>query len=199
MASQTEIINRALFKLGGNPITSITDNSQAARTMSGLWDTVRKSELTKRYWNFALARASLAALSTTPDWGFDYQYQLPVDFLKIVQVNDVFVAPGLQDYRNTDDSPYAIEGSVILTDFGDPLKIRYVKDITDPGLFDPLFVDVMAAKLAYEACYAITQSLQGREQASADYKEAIRHASLSNATAKPPQGTVDDSWMMGRL
>lgn len=199
MASQTEIINRALFKLGGNPITSITDNSQAARVMSGLWDTVRKAELTKRYWNFALARSSLAALTTAPDWGFDYQYQLPVDFLKIVQVNDVFIAPGMQDYRNMDDSPYAIEGSVILTDFGAPLKIRYVKDITDAGLFDPLFCEVIASKLAYEACYAITQSLQGREQANADYKLAIKEAGLSNATAKPPQGTVDDSWMMGRL
>lgn len=199
MASKTEIINRALFKLGGNPITDVTDNSQAARVMSGLWDTVRKSELTKRYWNFALARTSLAALSTAPDWGFDYQYQLPTDFLKIVQINDVFISPGMQDYRNMDDSPYSIEGEVILTDFGAPLKIRYIKDITDTGLFDPLFCEVMSSKLAYEACYAITQSLQGREQAGNDYKQAVREAGLSNAVSKPPQGTLDDSWMLGRL
>lgn len=199
MASQTEVVNRALLKLGSNPITSITDNSQAARVMAGLWETVRKSELTKRFWNFALARASLAALSEAPAWGFNYQYQLPVDFLKIAQVGDVFVSPSLQDYRNQDDSPYAIEGTRILTDFGAPLKIRYVADVTDPGLFDPLFCEAMASKLAYEACYAITQSLQGREQMSNDYKMSLKDAALSNAIAKPPQGMMDDSWMLGRL
>ena len=156
MASQTEIVNRALLKLGGSPITSIADNSKAARVMGGLWDTVRKSELTKRFWNFALARTSLAALSDVPDWGFGVKYQLPIDFLKLVQVNDFFVSPGLQDYRNMDDSPWAIEGQELLTDFGAPLKIRYVRDITDPGTFDALFCEVMASKLAYEGCYAIT-------------------------------------------
>lgn len=199
MASQVEVVNRALLKLGANPITSITDNSQAARVMAGLWETVRKSELTKRFWNFALARASLAALADAPAWGFDYQYQLPTDYLKIAQVNDLFIAPSQMDYRNQDDSAYAIEGQKILTNFGAPLKIRYVQDVTDPGLFDPLFDEVIASKLAYEACYAITQSLQGREQMSNDYKASIREAALSNAIAKPPQGIPDDSWVLGRL
>lgn len=199
MASQVEIVNRSLFKLGGNPITSILDNSQAARVMSGLWDTVRKSELSRRFWNFALERTELSRLYPDPDWGFGAQYQLPVDFLKIAQVNDFYMVPGLQDYVNNDNSAYAIEGRKILTDFGSPLKIRYVKDVTDPGLFDPLFVEVMASKLAYEACYAITQSLQGREQAMADYKNSIREAAMANAIAKPPVSIPDDSWMMGRL
>lgn len=199
MASQVEIVNRALFKIGANPITSITDNSQAARVMGGLWDTVRKSELTKRFWNFALARTSLPALAATPDWGFDFQYELPVDLLKMVQVNDVFIAPGLQDYRDQDDSPYSIEGHQLLTDFGAPLKVRYVKDVTDPALFDPLFCEVIASKLAYEGCYAILQSRDGQRQAMEDYKEALRQAGLANAIAKPPQGMLDDSWVLGRL
>jgi hypothetical protein len=199
MASQVEIVNRALLKLGGNPITSISDNSQAARVMSGLWETVRKSEMTKRYWTFALSRAALAALGTPPDWGYDLQYQLPVDYLKIVQVHDIFIPPSFQDYVNADNSPYSIEGKRILTDFGAPLKIRYVRDVTDPGEFDPLFAEVMASKLAYEACYAITQSLQGREQMDRDYNRAIRDAGLNNAISKPPQSVPDDSWMLGRL
>ena len=52
MASQVEICNRALIKLGAGQITSITDNNKQARILSGLWETVRKAELTKRYWNF---------------------------------------------------------------------------------------------------------------------------------------------------
>lgn len=199
MASQTDICNRALIKLGAGQITSITDNSKAARILSGLWDTVRKAELQKNFWNFALQRTTLAALSDTPAWGFGYQYQLPVDFLKLAQINDTYIVPGLSDYRNGDDSSYAIEGTAVLCDFAAPLKIRYVRDITDAGLFDALFVDMMAAKLAFEACYGIMQSRDGQRAAMDDYKEARRMAILSNAIAKPPQGIPDDSWVLGRL
>jgi hypothetical protein len=199
MSSQVEICNRALIKIGAGQITSITDNTKAARVLSSLWDSVRRAELTKRFWTFALARTSLAALATAPSWGFGYAYQLPVDFLKIAQVNDVWIAPGLVDYRNGDDSPYAIEGGEILTDFGAPLKIRYVRDITDPGLFDQLFAEMMACALAKEACYSIMQSREGQNVALKDYDDALRAASLSNAIAKPPQGLPDDSWVLGRL
>lgn len=199
MASQVDILNRALIKLGAAQITSITDNTKAARILSGLWDTVRKAELTRRFWYFALARAALPALSSAPAWGFDTQFQLPPDFLKIMQVNDTFIAPGLVDYRSGDDSAYAIEGSNILTNFATPLKIRYVMDVTDTSLFDPLFDEVLASKIAYEACYAITQSRDGQNAAMTDYKQAVKEAAISNAIAKPPQGLVDDAWMLGRL
>ena len=199
MASQVDILNRALIKLGAGQVTSITDNTKAARVLSGLWDTVRKSELTRRFWYFALARASLPVLSTAPAWGFDSQFQLPTGFLKLVQINDTFIAPGLVDYRSGDDSAYAIEGSNILTNFPAPLKIRYVMDVTDTSLFDPLFGEVMASKIAYEACYAITQSRDGQSAAMTDYKMAIKEAAISNAIAKPPQGMIDDAWMLGRL
>lgn len=199
MASQVEILNRALIKLGAGQITSITDNNKQARALSALWDTVRKAELTRNFWNFALARTTLAALSSTPAWGFGYQYQLPVDFLKLAQINDTFIAPGQIDYRNMDDSPYAIEGTTVLTDFPAPLKIRYVKDVTDCSFFDPLFVDMMASKLAYEACYTITQSRDGQKAAMDDYKLSLREARVSNAIAKPPQGLPDGEWILGRL
>lgn len=199
MASQVDICNRAATKLGAKRITSLLEDSKTARAFNSMWDTVRQAELSKRYWNFALARTSLAALGTDPAWGFAHQYQLPNDYLKLVQVNDIFVAPGLVDYRQADDSAYLIEGEAILTDFNAPLKIRYVRDITDTGLFDPLFVELMASKLAYEACYEITQSRDGQRQAAEDYKAALKEATLSNALARPPQGIPDDSWSLGRL
>ena len=188
-----------MAKIGGGFITSLADNSTAARTLSAIWDGVRRAELSKRYWNFALARTSLAALSQTPAWGYDKQYQLPNDFLKLVQVSDFYISPSLTDYRDADDSPYAIEGTALLTNFTAPLKIRYVADVVNTGVFDPLFVEVIAAKLAYESCYTIVQSYQAREQAVNDYRLAIREAAVSNALAKPPQGFPDDSWVLGRL
>lgn len=199
MASQTEIVNRALIKLGAGRITSMTDSNKSASVMSSIWDTVRRSELSKRYWTFSLSRALLPALADAPAFGFGVAYQLPSDYLKLAQVGDQYIAPGLADYRTMDDSPWAIEGGILMTDFGAPLKLRYVRDVTDSGLFVPQFVDVMAAKLAYEACYAITQSREGQQTAMQDYKQAVREAAAANAIEKPPQGMLDDSWMLGRL
>lgn len=199
MASQTEIVNRAAIKIGASTILNIGEDNKTAIVMSALWDTVRRSELSKRYWNFSLARIQLAKLGSGSDWGFDNLYQLPVDFLKIVQVNDFYIAPSLSDYINSDDSPYALEGQNIATDFDAPLKVRYVRDLTETGLYDALFVEAFASKLAYEACYSITQSHQGCDRAYNDYLAAVKEAARSNAISRPPQSIPDDSWMLSRL
>lgn len=203
MASQVEICNRALTKLGAARITALTDNSKSARVMASLWDTVRRSELRRRNWGFAMARDSLPASATAPAWGFANAFPLPSDFLRLSQVNDTFAVPSLTDYRQEDDAAWSIErvGGVvcICCDFDAPLKVRYVVDVTDPAQFDALFVEALASKLAYEACYEITQSRQGMEAAMQDYKAAITDAARNNAIEKAPAGLPDDSWIMGRL
>ncbi|WP_151038937.1 hypothetical protein [Mycobacterium tuberculosis] len=199
MASQVDICNRACTKLGAARITDITENSKSARVMNSLWNTVRQAELRRRTWKFATARTTLAALATPPAWGYNNAFQLPPDFLRLVQVNDTFAVPALTDYRDQDDSAYVIEGSQIFTIFNAPLKLRYIRDITDPGLFDALFVEAFAAKLAYEACEEITQSLSKRQQAMEDYKQALRDATVAGAIERAPQGFPDDSWMLIRL
>lgn len=199
MASQVEVVNRALIKLGAARITSINDPVKGAQVMSALWDTVRRAELSKRYWTFAMQRTTLPALASPPAFGFANAYQLPPDYLKLAQVGDEYIAPGLADYRTQDDSPWQVEGGMLLTDFAAPLKLRYVRDITDTGAFVGQFVEVLAAKLAYEACYAITQSREGQQLAMTDYKTAVKEAAAGNAIEKPPQGMPDDSWVLGRL
>jgi hypothetical protein len=42
---------------------------------------------------------------------------------------------------------YAIEGRLILTN-EDNIKLRYIKQVTDPTEFDPLFIEVLILKLA---------------------------------------------------
>jgi hypothetical protein len=86
-----------------------------------------------------------------------------------------------------------------VTDFGAPLSIRYVADITDEGVFDALFVTALAARIAFEVCEQITQSNQKKQIAASDYKEAIRDAAAVGAIEKPPAPIADDSWMVARL
>lgn len=200
MASQTAIANLALTKLGSaSKITSLTDNSVAARAIYGVYDIARRALLRRYQWSFAITRASLPALAAAPAWGFARQFQLPADFLRIVQVNDVFAVPALNDYVDGDTSAWAIEGQLILTDFSAPLKIRYVRDVTDESTFDALFVMALASLLAYQTCEQITQSNSKKQAAMVEMKRAIGDAVTTGAIEKPPQGITDDSWIVSRI
>ena len=150
MASQVEIVNRALTKIGEARILSMSDDVEPARSADSLWDIVRDAELRIRRWKFSIKRDSLAALVDAPDWGFSYQYQLPSDCLRILQVNDIFPGVDLSDYRSTDAALWRVEGQKILTDIGAPLKVRYIRREDDTGVWDSAFVEAFAFRLSAE-------------------------------------------------
>lgn len=199
MASQVEIANRALTKVGEARITSMDDNLEAARVISSLWDIVRDAELRTRNWNFSITRASLAALVATPDWGFDLQYQLPSDCLRPIQIDDYYPGVSLSDYRSTSEAAYQIEGGKILTDITAPLKIRYIARIEDTGAWDPAFTEAFACRLAAESCEKLTQSNSKRDFAWKEYEQAIQIAVRADAIENPPEPLPDSSWLLSRL
>ena len=82
MATETTIINAALRRLGDKPITSRLDGSPAANAVNDLFDDARDALLRAHPWNFATTRVALMPSSTTPVYGFDYQYALPADWLR---------------------------------------------------------------------------------------------------------------------
>lgn len=199
MASQVEIANRALTKIGEARVLSLSDDLEAARTVNSLWDVVRDAELRARNWNFAISRTSLPALIPVPAWGFDRQFQLPADCLRVLQVGEYFPGPSLSDYRSSSEAMWQIEGRKILTDMPAPLAIRYVARIEDTGQWDALFVEAFACRLAVELCERLTQSGGKKQIAWDEYREAIRLAVRSDAIESPPEPLPDDSWMLSRL
>lgn len=200
MASNVEIANSALTKLGAARITTLSDNSKSAREINAVFELRRNHLLRSHNWSFAMERTTLPALTDTPAWGYSYLYQLPTDCVRVVQVNDIWIIPGLADYNSGPDSePYKITGRRIETDFGAPLKLRYVKRVTDAGTFDDAFVEVLASDLAYQVCEALTQSNTKAEKARADLRQALLEAIRANAIELPPEAIPDDSWVMSRL
>lgn len=199
MASQVAIVNRALTKLGEARITSLSDDLKPAREASSLWDVVRDAELREHNWNFAISRTSLAALSTEPSWGYEYEYQLPADCLRVIQVDEYYPGPSLSDYRGGSEAEYQIEGRKILSDLTAPLKIRYISRIEDTSQWDALFVEAFACRLAAELAEPLTQSNTKRDMAWAEYARAIKAATKADAIENPPEYLPDDSWILSRL
>ena len=184
MASIVDICNRALSKLGQIRITSLTDNNKAAKACNHAYEYVRDAVLRDHVWNCTMTRAQLAPLSTTPSFGFDYQYQQPGDCIKVVEVDTSY--------------PWTVEGRAILTDQGPTLDIRYQKREEDPNQYDPLLLEALAAKLAYELAEELTQSNSKKDEAMRDYMTLLNQAKLRDAQEQSPAELHEDDWINAR-
>ncbi len=196
---QTALCNYALAKLGEDPILTLTDDTKRARLANRTFAQIRDAELRRVRWKFSLQRTTLVKLETAPAWGYAYQYPLPPDFLALVQVNDIYVrATGRQS------APWSVEmaadgsGRVILTDLTAPLKVRYVAQITNAVLFDPLFAEVLAEKCALEWCETLTQSDTKRQARAEGYKFALSEAKRQDAIETAPDEFPQGSWLDAR-
>lgn len=199
MASAIEIANRALTKLGERRILAFTDDTKQARDVNSMFAVVRDAELRSSRWRFALARAQLPALATAPAFGFERQFQLPNDCLKVLDVGTFSPGVDLSDYVQADNSDYAVEGNVILSNLAAPLNLRYVKQVTDPTLFDSLFVEAFACRLAAELAETLTESGSKKETAWREYDRAKMEAVRANSIERPPHKIADDTWMLSRV
>src|SRR5271169_6097750 len=120
MASSVDICNLALSILGKPSISNLTDNSNAARVLNIEYDMIRRGLLEgPGIWRFSVERASLPALSTVPISGpFTTMYALPSDYIRALQVGDMYAGLDLSDYRQgPTDASYSIEGNNLLCDY----------------------------------------------------------------------------------
>jgi hypothetical protein len=190
MASDTEIANRALQKLGAKRITSLTQDHKNARSMNVAFIPVREAILRAHPWAFAIKRAQLAASATAPDFGPAQAFPLPSDFLRLLH-------PDLEtNYNNLD---WKIEGREILTEDSAPLDIRYIYRVEDPNTMDPIFRELFSSTLALELCEEITQSNTKKDFLKRELKDILSEARRTNAIEKirsdePPE----DTWLTVR-
>lgn len=189
-SSDVEIANRALDMLGQPPIASLTDDTKAAAACRRNYPLSRDHVLRSYPWNGATRRVALAASATAPAWGFAYQYQLPVDCLRVLD-SEGDLRSGVKWRR---------EGNMLLTDAAAPLKIRYIAQATDPAQFDAMLVDVIAAHLASQIGYQVTGSNETANRAFQLYDRLHRDARMMDGReASSDEELVADDWLAARL
>ncbi|MBE6421363.1 MAG: hypothetical protein E7027_04440 [Elusimicrobium sp.] len=178
MLTEVEIANKALGKLGIRPISSLDDQEESARVAKAMFGTVRDYELSIYRWLFALKRTLLAKDAQAPAFGYENQYSLPPDFLRLEMVEG--------KPANLKDS-YLIEGNKILTDLPAPLKIIYISREVEMVKWPPFFVEAFACKLAYEMCERLKQDPSRKNTLLTEYQLIIRDAKRANAIQLPAQ------------
>lgn len=190
MVSVVEICNRALDKLGEPPIVSLADDTKASRACNRAYTAVRDAVLRDHPWNCAMARASLAADGEAPAWGYARRFPLPVDCLRVLAA-----APD----DATPETRWVVEGRAVLTDAPAPLRIRYLRRLTDTSLFDPLLIEALAARLAVELCEALTQSNTKRRALLEDFEAIMIRARAADGQEGTAPPLAESPWVLARL
>lgn len=190
--SEVSIVNLALTLLGQDRVISTSDDVESARVMRSLWDGTRDSVMAGHPWKFAIKRTELAALAAAPAFGWAREFAIPEECLRLVQVGDDWA------FYQTDIATFALEGGSILTDEAAPLRVRYVRRITNTGLWPPLFCRVVSLQLALDACEKLTNSSAKMDRLAANYTAAIREAKRQNAIERPPLRADRSDWIEAR-
>lgn len=200
MASDVEIVNRALIYLGAQTIISLGDNTQTAKLSNQIYSQVLDDVLSSHPWKCARKRASLAELATPPAFGYQHQYLIPSDFLWLLEL-----AGGRSLERR--DIAYVREGANILTDEGPPLHIIYISRVIDPNILSSYVREVLSWRLALELAEAITGSSGKKSDISSLYMNALRQAKYRDSLEKSlnkleaetfvdAHGTLDDPQLL---
>ena len=198
-ASNVAIANLALTKLGDLRILNLTDNTKPAREVNAVFDMTRDYLQRRFSWRFCIKRANLAADTTVPLWDWAYQYPLPTDCMRILQVGQWYPSPDLSDLISTGGQEYVLEGKYILSNQAGPLKLRYLSRVTDPVQFDAAFDMAFSAYLAYILAEPLTASAEQKQMAYNDYRNSIKDAVIANAIENPPESLADQTWILARL
>lgn len=183
--NRTDICNLALDHLREAPIGHIDADGSVSEWFQRNFDAVLDGVLRDHPWNFAITRASIAVDGTAPDFGWTYRYALPTDCVRLLQIRS-------GGYLNGAPVEHEIEGEYILTNAPTPLKIRYIKTMSDPSKWDALFVEAMAAALALKMSHWLTGKTSYVQMAKALYDEALAKAKRVDGMEGTPEAIYAD-------
>lgn len=184
MATAVSISNLALTVLGADRITSLSDNTENARRITAIYDSCLEDVLRAHPWNFAITRIKLSLLVSTPAFGYDYEFQLPSDCLRVIEVSDSINLI----------TEFKIEGRKLLSNY-DSIYIKYIANITDPNQYTSQFIFVLSSRIAAEIAYAITNNKANAELITQMYVARLQQAKETDAQESDSVNTIDgDLW-----
>lgn len=173
--SEVAIANMAATTLDDIHLNSLDDDeTPLARFISSEFGFARDEFLRSHIWACAKTRKKLPRLTQAPDFGYDYQYRLPTDCLRVIP-------PRVDGAQNGALIPFAKEGNLLLTDYPAPLCLVYIKRIVNPVEFDPLCARALGQYIAVLAAQRVTGKESYYEKATRLFQNAMATATQVNA------------------
>ncbi|HJU39050.1 MAG TPA: hypothetical protein VJ724_05705 [Tahibacter sp.] len=227
MTSEVAIYNLALGRIGQSEVVSAPDErSKSAITCRRFYESVREFTLRDFAWGFATTAVPLAQIPLPAGkqqvMGYAYQYAYPTDCLYALAVcpetgvrfwmsqpcgwwSNVHDRPYAGLYGYTARAPFRVMratsgAQALYTDLPEAY-LMYVADITDTSQFDPLFVDVLAWRLAAEIAVPMVGSQVGvaiAQRMSQAYVSAKQNAMTQSANEQQQDPPPDSPTLAAR-
>jgi hypothetical protein len=195
------IANKALIKIGAKTITSLNDITQPnAVIINSIYSQNLQELIEEHPWSFCVNTFTLAQIPLLTPFvdfgdGVNVAYAVPSDFMSLYLVN----VPSIIKFEML-KSPYVATNTyAMLTNISTGLMIKYVFLNTDPTTYSEKFVEALACKLAYEACFKISEAAQYAAGMAAAYAKALSSAQAADSKGSSPDEPIQDEWINARL
>jgi len=156
---------------GVNQIRLIADTAATYLTVSVAFTTTPDSTSTYEIWQ------------NYPPYPWACQFDLPTDLLRLNRTYEAGIH-------------YEMDNGLLKTDESE-MAINYVKQVTDPGDFDPLFVDALVLSLAAKLVMPLLHDKAMKNRLDAELPGVIARARMVNLQDSKPD-LAPQTWLAAR-
>lgn len=173
--TRLSIYNLAMDVVVEDALASPTENSPYARWLNRNYEHYVEVALQANTWNFSLEFATLnkdGSFAGTTRWS--YRYARPVGALRLIP-------PTYRGIRGGQPIAHEVRGAFVYTNLPEDFDTEWVMRKLEPGEWDPLFAQVIAASLAEGMAHRFTRKTSFLDRARELKREALDAAELANA------------------
>lgn len=193
--TQLGLYNEALRLIGERRLASISENREPRRVLDDIWnDGAIDYCLEQGQWNFAMRAVEITASATVPNFGYLFAFDKPNDFIRTAGV--------AEDERF--DQPLTDMNEEVGFWFANIniIYVRYISNATTYGTdlqrWPSTFSKFVAAYLASEAVFTLTQSTEKQKYILGTLADRLKRARSIDAMADPTQFLPQGNWTMAR-
>lgn len=176
------VMNGALDIVGERPILSLVENRKEVRWLVRNYSHYVQASLRQDIWNFACEFWTLNQDPTVPAFRWKYRYGLPNGWLRVLPIT-------CDGERTGRPIKHEVKSNFVYTSQNNPLYVELIMDRQEPGEWDPLFANVVIARLAHGLAHALTHKASFVQLAKQAVDDAYDLAQLVNAFEGSPGET----------
>lgn len=194
--SLIDIANMALGNLRCPAIAATTEPSLEAAAVRTYLTSALDAALRAHPWNWATRTITLPQAVDPPADPWGYAYGLPSDCLyvqKIMPKEDESITTKFEVALTADGGEMRL-----MTNAAPPCWCRYTMRVTNPALFDPLFVRAFAWRLASDMSIQLTADSSLTKLCETQYQNAILTAKATDAQEGVNEPLYTPPWIEAR-
>jgi len=173
--TRLSIYNLAMDIVVEDALASPSENSPYARWLNRNYEHYVEVALQANTWNFSLEFTTLnkdGSYAGSQRWS--YRYFRPVGGLRLIP-------PTYRGVRGGQPIPHEVRGAFVYTNLSEDFDTEWVMRKLEPGEWDPLFAQAVAASLAEGMAHRFTRKTSFLDRATQLKREALEAAEMANA------------------